>query len=148
METVKAPFDGTISKSDDGRYVFVTSNKNDISVTYDKLKLTTTNKFVSKGGSIGEKEPGFVEKYYKKSGNTWVPDSGTKPDKTNTSDKDAQSISDKEFANRVIGGAIGIGLPGLAIARNIATSSMKESTDNQSDILSEELKKMRKLINF
>lgn len=148
METVKAPFDGTISKSNDGKYAFVISKNNDISVTYDKLKLTTTNTFVSKGDLIGEKEPGFVEKYYKKSGNTWVPDSGNKPDNTNTSDKDTQSTSDKEFANRVIGAGIDIGLPGLAIARNIATSSMKESTDNQSDILTEELKKMRKLINF
>ena len=138
MEIVKAPFGGTISKSNDGKYVFVISNNNDISVTYDKLKLndklklTTTNTFVSKGDPIGEKEPGFVERYYKKSGTDWVADSGNKPD-NNTSDKDTQSTTDKEFANQVIGTGIKIGLPGLAIA---------------SDILTEELKKMRKLINF
>ena len=137
MDNVKAPFGGTISKSNDGKSVFVTSTNNLVKYEKlklnDKLKLTTTNTFVSKGDPIGEKEPNFVETYYKKSGNTWVPDSGNKPDNTNTSDKDTQSTTDKEFANQVIGTGIKIGLPGLAIA---------------SDILTEELKKMRKLINF
>ena len=146
MPTVKAPFDGTISKSDDGRYVFLTSNN--VSVTYDKLKLTTNDKFIRKNSTIGEKEAGFVEKYYKKSGGTWVPDDGTKTDTNNPLSKDAQDTSDKDFARNIIKGGITVGAPGLAIASDIVNTSMSESTDNQSDILTEELKKMKKLMNL
>lgn len=146
MSTVKAPFDGTISKSDDGRYVFLMSNN--VSVTYDKLKLTTNDKFVTKNSTIGEKEDGFVEKYYKKSGGAWVADDNTKTDTNKPLSKDAQDISDKEFAHNIIKGGITVGAPGLAIASDIVNTSTKESTDNQSDILTEELRKMKKLINF
>jgi hypothetical protein len=152
---VKAPISGKIN-IEPGDWVSVVGTDNAVKMKGFALKNSLANgSSVSEGNIIGENPSGFQRFAYKKnkSGNLEsVPNyndfikgttTGNKPE-----EKSQSTIKQYSKLSEVPGvqGMVGTTLPQIGLASKVINQT--ESTDNQSDILTEELKKMRKLINF
>lgn len=152
---VKAPISGKIN-IEPGDWISVVGADNAVKMKGFSLKTGLANgSSVYEGNIIGENPSGFQKFAYKKnkSGSLEsVPNYNDfiKGTTTNNKTEEKSQSTIKQYAKLSdvpgVQGMVGTTLPQVGLASKVINQT--ESTDNQSDILTEELKKMRKLINF
>lgn len=152
---IKAPISGKIN-IEPGNWVSVVGADSAVKMKGFALKGNLADgSSVYEGSIIGINPVGFQRFAYKKnkSGNLEsVPNyndfiKGTTTG-NKTEEKPQSTIKQYSKLSEVPGvqGMVGVALPQVGLASQVI--NQKESTDNQSDILTEELRKMKKLMNL